>query len=57
MPLAMASQLAKAALTCACVCPKVVVVLAGQFSVTTGGAATVKVAWQVVVAAEQAELV
>ncbi len=56
MPLAIASQAAKAALTCAWVCPNAVVVLAGQFKVTIGGAATVNVAWQVVVAAEQAEL-
>ncbi len=56
-PLAIANHVAKAALTCAWVSPNDVVVFAGQFSVTLVGAATVKVAWQVVVAAGHIELV
>jgi hypothetical protein len=43
---AVASQAAKAALICACVCPKASVWLVGQVSTTGGGAGTVNVASQ-----------
>ena len=46
---AVASHVAKAAFTAACVWPEAVVVLVGQVNTTVGAAATVKVAWQVVV--------
>ncbi len=52
-----ANQAANAVLTAACVWQAVVVVFDGQVNTTVGAAGTVKVAWQVVVAAEQAELV
>jgi hypothetical protein len=48
-----ASHVAKDAFTAACDWQAVVVVLAGQFSTTFCGAATVKVAWQVVVSGAQ----
>jgi hypothetical protein len=50
---AVASQLAKAASTAACVWQSVVVVFTGQVSTTGSGAATVKVASQVVVNGSQ----
>ena len=53
LALAVASQLAKAVFTAACVWQAVVVVLAGQVSTTVGAAGTVKVAWQVVVVGAQ----
>jgi hypothetical protein len=46
---AVASQVAKAWSTCACVWQAAAVVLVGQVSTTVGAAATVKVAVQVVV--------
>ena len=49
LPEAVANQLANAAFTAACVCPEVSVVFIGHVNTTVGGAATVKVAWQVVV--------
>jgi hypothetical protein len=51
--LAVANQLANAVLTAACVWQDGVVELAGQLSITCGTAATVKVAWQVVVSGAQ----
>ena len=48
VPLAVASQLAKAVFTAACVWQGPVVVLTGQVSTTGGAAVTVKVAEQVV---------
>lgn len=45
---AVASQLAKAVLIAACVCPKASVGLVGQVNTTVGAAGTVKVAVQVV---------
>ena len=47
LPIAVASQLAKAVFTSACVWQAAVVVLVGQVSTTGGADATVKVAWQV----------
>ena len=49
LALAVASQLAKAVFTAACVWQAAVVVLVGQVSTTGGADATVKVAWQVCV--------
>ena len=46
-PDAVASQVAYAVFTAACVWQGPVVVLTGQVSTTVGGAVTVKVAWQV----------
>ena len=53
LALAVASQVAKAAFTAACVWQAAVVVFVGQVSTTVGGVATVKVAWQVVVKGAQ----
>ena len=53
LPLAVASQVAKAVFTAACVWQTTVVVFTGQVSATVGGAVTVKVAWQVVVVGAQ----
>jgi hypothetical protein len=53
LALAVANQVAKAALTAVCVWQAGVVVLTGQVSTTVGGAATVKLAWQVVVKGAQ----
>jgi hypothetical protein len=53
VPLAVASQVLKAAFTAAWVWQAATVVLVGQVSTTGGGAATVKVAWQVVVKGAQ----
>lgn len=50
---AVANQFAKAVLTAAWVWQLATVVLTGQVSTTVGGAATVKVAWQVVVKGAQ----
>jgi hypothetical protein len=50
---AVASHAANAVLTAACVWQAAAVVLVGQVSTTVGGAATVKVAWQVVVVGAQ----
>ena len=47
LPVAVANHVANLALMAACVCPKASNWLVGQFSTTVGGAATVKVAWQV----------
>jgi hypothetical protein len=52
LALAVASQVAKAVFTAACVWQAAVVVLVGQVR-TTGDEATVKVAWQVVVRGAQ----
>ena len=49
LALAVASQVAKAVFIAACVWQAAVVVFCGQVSATVGGAATVKVASQVVV--------
>ena len=51
--LAVASQVAKAASTAACVWQEAAVVLVGQVSTTDGDAATVKVALQVVIRGAQ----
>ena len=53
LPEAVASQVAKAEFTAACVWQAAVVVLVGQVSTTVGAAGTVKVAWQVVVIGAQ----
>ena len=50
---AVANQVAKAASTAACDWQAAAVVFVGQVSTTVGGAATVKVAWQVVVVGAQ----
>ncbi len=50
---AVASHVAKAALTAGCVWQAAVVVFAGQFNTTAWAAATVNVAWQVVVKGAQ----
>jgi hypothetical protein len=49
---AVANHALNAVFTCACVKQAAVVVLTGQVNVTTGGAGTVNVAWQVVVNGE-----
>ena len=46
VPLAVDSQVAKAALICACVCPKAAVWFVGQVSTTGAGGGMVKVAEQ-----------
>ena len=51
--LAVASHVAKAASTAPCVWQAAVVVFTGQVSTTVGAAATVNVAWQVVVVGAQ----
>ena len=43
VPLAVDSQVAKAAFTCACVCPKATVLFVGQVSTGAVGAGIVKV--------------
>jgi hypothetical protein len=53
LALTVPSQVLKAALICACVCPKGSVWLVGQVKITGGGAETVKVAWQVWVSGAQ----
>ena len=53
LALAVASQVAKAASTAACVWQAAAVVFVGQVSTTVGAAATVNVAWQVVVVGAQ----
>jgi hypothetical protein len=53
LAVAEASQLAKAALTAACVWQDATVVLVGQLSITVVPVETVKVAWQVVVSGAQ----
>jgi hypothetical protein len=50
---AVASQVAKAAFTAACVWQAATVVFVGQANTTVGAAETVKVAWQVVIGARQ----
>ncbi len=54
LALTVASQVAKAALTAACVWQAAVVVFVGQFSTAGGVAETEKVAWQVKVENGQA---
>ena len=49
LAVAVANQVAKAVFTAACVWQAAVVVFVGQVSTTVGAAATVKIAWQVVV--------
>jgi hypothetical protein len=49
LPDAVANQALKAVFACACVKQADVVVFTGQVNDTTGGAGTVKVAWQLVV--------
>ncbi len=49
LPVAVASHAANCAFTAACVWQAATVVLIGKVSTTEGEAATVKVAWQVVV--------
>ena len=53
LALAVASHVAKAAFTAACVWQAAVVVFTGQVSATIGGVATVKVAVQAVVSGAQ----
>jgi hypothetical protein len=52
VPLAVASQVAKAAFTCACVCPEATDVFVGQVSTGAVGAGIVKVDVQVSGAAQ-----
>jgi hypothetical protein len=49
LPEAVANHALKAVFTCACVKQADVAVFTGHVTVTTGGAGTVNVAWQVVV--------